>query len=44
MKIIYIDGMTEFVETVEVSTDGQNFIIDEEHLVPIVNVLRIMAV
>lgn len=44
MKIIYIDGMTEFVEMVEVSTDGQNFIIDEERLVPIVNVLRIMAV
>ena len=43
MKIIYIDGMMEFVATIEISTDGKSLIIDEERLVPIVNVLRIVA-
>lgn len=44
MKIIFYDGSALECNSIEISGDGKNLIADEYRVVPLIEVLRIIAI
>jgi len=43
MIIVYYDGSTLECETIEMCNDGKNLIVDDYRIVPLIEIVRIIA-